>query len=187
MSYLFGIDELREKLMILSVLSLSGEEFCKRYKMGSVQYQKVYTSAEYTKITKLITSNYLVEISVKLRNLVDSLNSLGFELEIEGKIRIYNLGACADCISRDKSFRFICNKIIHAESFNLDFIGSKKYHKDMVWWSGNVTVSGTYQTKYWEFFFSVVDWCDEIVKFLDKSENQISSMQNSSRDIQIHG
>jgi len=185
-SHLFGIDGIKEKIMILSSLSMSGKEFCGRYAMGSDEHHKVYDLATYTKTTKHIVSSYMIDISVKLRSVVDSLRSLGMEVSLDEYIKVYNSGSCADGNSKEKNFRFICNNIIHAESFNLDFVGNKKYHTDMVWWSGEVTVSGVYQHKKWEFFFSVLDWCDSIVEFLDESETQIANMQGESRDIQGH-
>lgn len=186
MSHLFGIDDIKEKIMILSSLSMSGEEFCCRYAMGSNEHHKVYNLATYTKTTKHIVSNYMIDISVKLRSVVDALRSSGTESILDTDVKAYNSGTCADGKSKDKDFRFICNKIIHADSFNLNFVGNKKYHDDMVWWSGEITVSGRYQNKKWEFFFSVLDWCDSIVEFLDKSEKQIANMQGKSRDIQGH-
>lgn len=186
MSHLFGIDDIKEKILILSSLSMSGEEFCSRYAMGSDEHHKVYNLATYTKTTKHIVSNYIIDISVKLRSVVDSLRSSGIEVSLDKDVKGYNAGSCADGKSKTQNFRFICNKVIHAESFNLDFVGNQKYHKDMVWWSGEVTVSGVYKSEKWEFFFSILEWCDSIVEFLDESEKQIANMQGESRDIQGH-
>lgn len=70
--------------------------------------------------------------------------------------------------------------------FNLDFIGKNSMHKDMVWWSGEITISGTYQNEKWEFFFPVLDWSDQIMGFLKEAEAHIESAQEKSRDLQLH-
>lgn len=185
MSHYFGIEELRAKLVTVTGLALSGEEFCKRYRMGSPECYKVYNITDYTTLTKTIVSNNLIEISVKVRCLVDVLKSQGVNFPIEKSITICGAGKCADGEQKTKGFRFICNKIIHADSFNLDFIGRKSLPKDMVWWSGEVTVSGTYQGEKWEFFFSILDWCDEVIAFLKVAEEEIDKTQASSRDLQL--
>lgn len=186
MSHFFGLDEIKEKLMAVSGLALSGDEFCKRYAMGSEEHHQVYNINDYTKLTKLIVSNNLIEVAVKTRCLVDGLKSQNIPVNFGSDITIYNAGCCADGQSKNKNFRFICNKIIHAEKFNLDFVGSAAYHPDMRWWSGAVTLSGTYEGKNWEFFFSVLDWSDQIMNFLKSTEEQINKSQSKSRDLQIH-
>ena len=186
MSHYFGIEEIRTKLIVVTGLALSGEEFCKRYRMGSDEYHKVYNLTDYATLTKTIVSNNLIEISAKVRCLVDALSSQGIKFPVEKSITTYGAGSCADGKKTTKGFRFICNKVIHANSFNLDFIGKKSLPKEMVWWSGDVTVSGTYQGERWEFFFSVLDWCDEVIEFLKVAEAQIDKTQGSSRDLQLH-
>ncbi len=186
MSHYFGLNEIKEKLIIVSGLALSGEEFCKRYNMGSEEYNKTYNVNDYTKLTKLVISNNLIEIAVKIRCLVDDLKSQKIQVNFGSKIRIFNSGQCADGNSKEKNFRFICNKIIHAEKFNLDFIGNKSYHQDMVWWSGEITLAGKYKGENWEFFFSVLDWSDQIMEFLKKAEGNIIKSQSNSCDLQMH-
>jgi hypothetical protein len=186
MSHYFGLNEIKEKLMTVSGLALSGEEFCKRYKMGSEDHHNTYNINDYTKLTKLIVSNNLIEIAVKTRCLVDDLKSKNISIDFGSKIKMYNVGHCADGNAKEKNFRFICNKLIHAEKFNLDFISNKNYHRDMVWWSGEVTLAGKYEDKSWEFFFSVLDWSDQIMDFLKIAEEQIIKSQLNSRDLQMH-
>ena len=139
-----------------------------------------------TKLTKLIVSNSLIEVSVKMRCLVDDLKQKNILIEDGDKIKIYNSGRCADGNFKEKGFRFICNKIIHAESFNLDYIGKTTYHADMVWWSGEITLSGKYDGKNWEFFFSVIHWLDQVMNFINRTEKEITRLQGDSRDLQNH-
>lgn len=186
MSHYFDLNEIKEKLFIISGLALSGEEFCKQYKMGSTDHHKTYNISDYTRLTKLIVSNNLIEIAVKIRCLVDDLKSQNITVDVGNNIKIYNSGHCADGISKEKNFRFICNKIIHAEKFNLDFIGKKSYHPDMIWWSGEITLAGQYNSKKWNFFFSVLDWSDQIMSFLKIAEEKIIESQLNSRDLQMH-
>jgi len=186
MSHYFGLNEIKEKLITVSGLALSGEEFCKRYYMGSDDHHNTYNINEYTSLTKLIISNNIIEVAVKIRCLVDDLKSQNIQIDFGKNIKIYNAGLCADGKHKEKNFRFICNKIIHAENFNLDFIGKTTYHPDMVWWSGQITLAGLYDGKEWEFFFSVLDWSDQIVSFIKSAEEEIYKSQLNSRDLQLH-
>lgn len=186
MSHYFGLDEIKEKLITISGLALSGEEFCKRYKMGSEDHHNTYNINDYTKLTKLIVSNNIIEVAVKIRCLADDLKSQSISVDFGSKIKIYNTGRCADGKPKDKNVRFICNKIIHAEKFNLDFIGKKSYHPDMVWWSGEITLAGKYNGKKWEFFFPVLDWSDQIMDFLKSAEEEINKLQLNSHYLQMH-
>ncbi len=186
MSHYFGIEEIKVKLVTITALALSGEEFCQRYKMGAEGHHHIYNLEDYTKLTKLIVSNSLIEVAVKIRSLVDALKGQGMPLSLVKGISTYGAGSCADGKLNKKDFRFICNKIIHAEGFNLDFIGKKSLHKDMVWWSGEVTVSGSYNNKKWEFFFSVLEWSEQIVNFLKETEAYIDTSQKDSSDLQLH-
>lgn len=186
MSHYFCIEEIKIKLVTITALALSGEEFCQRYKMGSEEHHHIYNLADYTKQTKLIVSSILIEVAVKVRSLVDALKGQGIPLSLDKDIITYGAGNCADSKSDKKDFRFICNKIIHAEGFNLNFIGKNSLHKDMVWWSSEITVSGLYQNKKWEFFFSVLDWADQIISFLKETEAYIETSQKDSRDLQLH-
>ncbi len=40
MSHYFGIEEIRTKLIVVTGLALSGEGFCKRYRMGLMSITK---------------------------------------------------------------------------------------------------------------------------------------------------
>ncbi len=186
MSHYFSIDEIKSKLVVVSALALSGEEFCKRYKMGSKEHHNTYSIEEYTKLTKILVSNILIEIAVKLRSSVDTLKKNDDQIRINKDISAYGAGRNESSENAEKDFRFICNKIIHAEGFNLNFVGKKSLHKDMVWWSGDVTVSGSYQKEEWKFFFSVLEWADQIKLFLEEAESRIESSQNNSRDLLSH-
>ena len=186
MSHYFGLDELKEKLITISGLALSGEEFCKRYKMGSEDHHNTYNISDYTKLTKRIISNNIIEIAVKTRCLVDNLKQHMISVDFGKKIKTYHTIHCGDEKYKEENFRFICNKIIHSENFNLDFIGKESYHPDMTWWSGDITLAGKYGRENWEFFFSVLDWSDQIMGFLKSAEEEINRSQLNSLDLQMH-
>ena len=65
MSHYFSIDEIKSKLVVVSALALSGEEFCKHYKNGSKNHHNTYSIEEYTKLTKILVSNILCEILLR--------------------------------------------------------------------------------------------------------------------------
>lgn len=68
----------------------------------------------------------------------------------------------------------------------MDFVGKENYHSDMVWWSGEITLSGKYNGEIWEFFFSALDWSDQIMSFMKSAEEEINKSQLNSLDLQMH-
>jgi len=173
MSHYFNVEEIRTQLMIVTGMALSGEELCKRYRMGSRDNYKTYSLDEYKNLTKRIVSNILIETSVKTRYLLDSLDKTTAKSTTNKTIKIHNSGAQSDGKNENVDFRFICNKIIHAKSFNIDLVGKHSLPEEMVWWSGEITIAGDFNGKSWEFFFFALDWCDAVSEFLLAAEGKI--------------
>ena len=73
MPHLSVIDDLKSKLLILSGLALSGEEFSMRYLMASKEYHKTYNFLDYNNLTQSLVSKYLIDIAQKTNTLVNSL------------------------------------------------------------------------------------------------------------------
>ena len=185
MSHQIAIDGVREKIFILQNISLSGECFSTRYGIGVEGYQVGYSNSEYWNLIKLIISNSTLEIAVKLRNSEDLLLENDLSYSNDKSIVCYNAGQLADGSKQCRNFRFLCNKIIHATKFRVDSVGSTQYHKDLNWWDGMVTISGTQRGEPWEFFFCIIDWCDAALKYINSIEEQLLSIQANSED-QLH-
>lgn len=96
MPHYFGIEEIKGKIVTITALALSGEEFCQRYKMGSEEYHHIYNIEDYTKLTKLIVSNTLIEVAVKIRSLADTLRGQEVPISLDKNISTYGAGSCAD-------------------------------------------------------------------------------------------
>ncbi len=80
---------------------------------------------------------------------------------------------------------FILNNLIHATSFIIDAVGSRKYQTNLEWWDGDVTISGKLPggKKKWKFFFDVSSWLSSALSFLNLHEQRIIALQNESNDI----
>ena len=188
MSHYIEIDGVREKIFILQNISLSGENFSTRYGVGVESIKGEYSNSKYWRLIKSIVSNSTLEIAVKLRNSAELLSENNLSFSNEKSIVCYSAGKLADGLKQDNDFIFLCNKIIHAKKFRVDSVGSTQYHKDLNWWDGLVTISGTLQGKRkkpWEFFFSITEWCDAALKYIDSIEENLLSIQANSED-QLH-
>ncbi len=184
MSHYFEIDGLREKVYAVINHVLASEQFVGRYGIGVEEVEHTVKYDEYWEHTRSIISNSCLEIAVKSRNAAEALSAKGITYPRENKIYVYNSGLLADGSKKARDFVFICNKIIHAKEFRLDQSGNINSHKDLLWWSGMVTIEGTDQKKKpWCFFFIILKWCDAILEFLNAAEEQLKKIRSNPIDL----
>jgi hypothetical protein len=186
MAHIVEVNEVKEKIYFLIEMALAAEHLVSRYAIGVDDSVKTLSKHQYWKRTKSIVSNYSLEIAVKLRNTLELLQFNGFVLKLEPIIHVYSVGALAKGAVKKNDLRYICNKIIHAKSFSVDAVGSANKHKDLIWWSGDLTLSGTEQGKNgeeWSFFFNVVEWCDALLSFLYEVEDKLTNIQINSQNL----
>ncbi len=186
MAHFIEVDSIREKLYLLIEIALAAEQFVSRYGIGVDNVEKLFPKEQYWRHTKSTVSNYSLEIAVKLRNAVELLDSKGIKFELNNSIHIYNSGIKADGTKEQKDIRYICNKIIHAKSFQIDAVGSSQKHEKLLWWAGTLTLSGTEQgksSKDWCFFFNILQWCEASLTFLAQIEISLQNIQLNSEDL----
>jgi hypothetical protein len=114
------------------------------------------------------------------------LNSNDLDFANEKIITCYIAENLVDRTSSNRDFIYICNKIIHANFFCLGSVGSANYHNDINWWDGHLTLSGTFSgknTKSWNFFFDIIQWCEAAINFLESAEAQLLKLQSSSEEL----
>lgn len=82
MSHYFELDGIREKIFILQSIALSGEPFSKEYAIGVQEDNSLYSQKEYWLNTKSIASNGVLEIAVKTRNAIESIEAVANQQDI---------------------------------------------------------------------------------------------------------
>ena len=175
MPHLSIIDDLKSKLLILSGLALSGEEFSMRYLMASKEYHKTYDLLDYSNLTQSLVSKYLIDIAQKTNTLVNSLQ-MNLEKHLSSlKITSYssNMNSVSNITSQ--SINSVCKHVIRAKSLQLDFNELISLPDEIRWWTGDVIIAGDNQNNQWNLTFSLVDWCDHIMDFLKMTEHTIKN------------
>ena len=175
MPHLSVIDDLKSKLLILSGLALSGEEFSMRYLMASKEYHNTYNLIDYTRLTNSLVSNYLVDIAKKTNTIISSLQ-MNLEKHLNNNT-IVSYSSNSNSVNNlsNKSINAVCEHVISAENFKLNFNGLLSLPNEICWWTGDIIISGDHQDKKWNLTFSVVDWCDHIMDFLKITEHNINN------------
>ncbi|QGS48952.1 hypothetical protein [Shewanella putrefaciens] len=185
MSHMFDIAELRQKIFLVQNLIHASEPFVKKHCIGVKQYEELYDRSSYLVMLKSMISSSVVEISIKLRSLDDSMKCNDKSYSIDHSPKDFVLCICGD---KEVSFRESCNKIIHADGFYLDIQSSNSCHEDLQWWGGFIRVQGfKFQNQKneqkWEYLVSLYDWCNEALRFINKIEPKAISIQVQSEDV----
>ena len=186
MAHFIGTEGVREKLYQLLALELSARDFVCQNSIGVPEYEKIISKEQYWSYTKSTVSNSSLEISVKIRSAMDLLESQGVELDPKNSISVYPIRVPSKEQKLEKNLRYICNKIIHANEFSIDAIGSTELHEKLLWWSGMITISGKQQGsngKEWCFFLHLSEWGKVCLEFLNEHEVKIDQMKNNSFDL----
>ncbi len=185
MSHMFDIAELRQKIFIVQNVIQASEAFVKEHCIGVKEYEELYDRSSYLVMVKSLVSSSLVDISIKLRSLDDSMkrNHQGYSFDHSPKDFILTLYG-----EEGISFRESCNKIIHADGFYLDIQSSYKCHQDLQWWGGTIRVQGVKfpnqkNEQKWEYVIPLYCWCNEALRFINKIEPEAIKIQIQSEDV----
>jgi len=174
MSHYYELDGTKEKIFTLQCIALSGREFSKEFSVGVRDGNSLYSQKEYWRLTKSTVSNGVLELAIKIRN---SYESLG----LNDKHNILT------CIEDNKVTRrdliWVCNKIIHSKSFNLEPIGSHKDKEPLEWWNGDVRLTGAMNGKHWDISINVSEWLKSCLFYLQSLEECLIDHREKSRDL----
>lgn len=174
MSHYFEFDGIREKIYTILSIAYSGENFALEYQVGTGNKIALYSQKDYWIQTKSIVSNSILEIAIKVRNSCESI-------EHNDKTKTLSCIENSEVTSRD--FIWVCNKIIHAKSFNLVPVGSHKYEQPLEWWDGEVDVSGEFYGKPWKVSFDAVSWLKACANHIKYIEKELKNLRDSSQDL----
>jgi hypothetical protein len=182
---MFDIAELRQKIFIVQNVIQASETFVKKHCIGVKEFEELYDRSSYLVMVKSLVSSSLVEISIKLRSLDDSMkrNYQGYSLDHSPKEFVVKIDG-----DENISFRESCNKIIHADGFYLDMQYSCRFHKDLHWWNGFIRVQGVKylnqnNEKKWDYLISLNCWCNEALRFINKIESKVIEIQINAHDV----
>lgn len=165
---------LKKKYSHLQCIAHSGESFSNNFQIGLNDNISLYTQKEYWIHVKTLVSNLTLEIAVKIRSLRESTMK-------PSKSKVLT------CIENNElkrhDFIWICNKIIHAKSFNLVPVSSVRYEHPIEWWDGEIEATGTFQGKQWSISFDAKEWLQSCLYNIKKFESYLVLARDSSKDL----
>jgi hypothetical protein len=173
MSHSLDFVGLNRKLFLLRHFIVGNKEFSRREQ----HYQGTQSSASedwdnYASRLRYIVSNDLIEIAAKLRVIQDtaaSQVSANYLRELDTEC--LNGKCIGSVLAGDVTLtlRESCNKIIHANSFNLVFQNARSTVPRYLYtyWNGICHLAGTHSRKQWRIALDVYTWADAMDYFLE--------------------
>ncbi len=169
MSHAIDIDGVHEKLFVLRNLVFASRSYASEENIASdIDYGYGFFD-DYWGYLKVILSNYIIEVSVKMRMIqehcgndedltefeIDALNGMSIGAIKEGKF--------------DLTLRESFNKVIHSKRATIEFIddesGKFKY------WDGNFNLYGFRGKEEWHLELSVGCWAKSVASYLTALED----------------
>lgn len=179
MSHSLDFVGLNEKLFLLRHFIAGNKEFSRREQ----QYQGTQSEAsidwdEYADRIRYIISNDLIEIAAKFRVIQDAAVAQvdsEFLRELDsGYIDPKKIGSVleGDVVL---TLRESCNKIIHAQKFELIFENARSVVPRHLYsyWNGVCQLSGTYSKKRWRIALNVYRWSEAMDCFLTELASEV--------------
>ncbi len=179
MSHSLDFAGLNEKLFLLRHVIAGNKEFSRRERQyQGTQSDPSFTWDAYAARLRYIVSNDLIEIAAKFRVIQDAAVA---QVELEYLHRLD-----AECIGTKKigsvldgdvvlTLREACNKIIHANSFELIFENASSAVPRYLfsYWNGVCQLSGSFSKKKWRIALDVYRWSDAMDHFLDELSGNV--------------
>lgn len=188
MSHSVDLDGILEKLVLLQHFSFGSEEYCRDRLIGSIEDQGGYEEDNYWGWTKSITSNYILECSIKLRVIQDTFNINDRVLEDSNSgtdinLNLFDQKACNKLIIGEivygnfkLSLRESCNKIIHAVNVKPLWVRNSNNGIDYQYWNGKIQLTGAHGKTKWQMILDVAQWArayENFIELLEKTDHYL--------------
>ena len=179
MPHLIDYAAIEDKIFVLIHLCGGSPLVCLNYKIGrSSKVYDAYDWLEYQGRLKVIVSNNLIEIAIKVRMLEDFirleldeddiLDPAGIDLkkkdeEARSGLEIGRFVEGQGTLTLRESF----NKIVHATDAKLIWAEPEDTEEEVEWWCGEYSLFGRMRGKVWHVELYVADWCLAVRKYID--------------------
>jgi len=175
MSHQLNLESVLEKLVLIQHFSHGSKEYCRERLIGSEKDQGDAEFDEYWTWAKGLISSYILECSVRVRVLLDTVSDKPEAKEIAqiDKESISRLVIGNITKGRfDLSIRESCNKIIHAKKVIPIWATAVDNGVEFQYWSGDFNLVGTKGNNEWELTLHVASWAKAVEKFLTKIDSK---------------
>jgi len=174
MSHQLDLEGVLEKLVIIQHFAHGSKEYCRERMIGSEKDQGNAEFDNYWMWAKGIISSYILECSVRVRVLLDTVSDKPEAQEITKIDTESVLGLSLGNVVKgnfDLSIRESCNKIIHAKKVVPVWATAIDKGIEFQYWSGDFNLSGTKGNDEWQITLHVASWAKAVERFLERIDS----------------
>lgn len=169
MPHSIDFDGLERKLFILQHICYASRQFCEKHGINRLEFDSSdFEWWEYSGLLKVIVSNTIIEVAIKIRMLQDFLQTDDYGANLDKldtnarhnlKIGLFSKG------SGNLTLRESCNKVIHATEARLQWINIDDDENLPEYWNGRYDLWGSNRGKEWQVELDVEAWCRSMIRF----------------------
>jgi hypothetical protein len=174
MSHQLNLDSVFEKLFLLQHICAGSEQYCRERQIGSEEDQGDAAYDEYWGWIKSLVSAYLLECSILVRVLIDTVGSTTKVDQLKNLDTSARLGLVIGEVVEgafDLTIRESCNKIIHARKVIPVWKTSLEGTFEFKYWGGDYDLSGVRGDEGWRLILHIVPWAKSMERFLVEAES----------------
>jgi hypothetical protein len=176
MPHNFDFDGMHESLFIVRNLCFASEPICRTNRLGRyAEASGDVTWQEYFGWLKALLSRHLIQCSITLRMIQDSLKRHVEDIDLS----VLETDAANGLLlgqfrrgSGDVTIREACNKIIHATDVSLVWCSIAE-EDETEYWSGAIVLEGCKGKEDWELLLNAGDLCTAISRLLSRLESEV--------------
>ena len=177
MPHAIDFDGLEQKLFLIQHVAYGSPRFCDSIKLSRDGCNGDYEWWEYTGLLKSFVSNATIESAIKVRMLLDFINSDEHEvdlIELDSRVREgLSIGHFIDD-TQELSLRESCNKIVHATEAMLQWVDNEKSKEPIFeYWNGKYSLWGELNQNNWEIELCIISWCTAMIRFIKEIQETI--------------
>jgi hypothetical protein len=169
MSHELNLESVIEKLVLLQHFAHGSKQYCRERLIGSEEDIGDAGFDEYWGWAKGLVSSYMLECSVRVRVLLDTVSDKPEAREIAKIDEEAISGLIIGDITKgnfDLSIRESCNKVIHAKTASPVWATAVEKGVEFQYWSGDFNLIGSKGKDEWHVTLHVASWAKAIEKFL---------------------
>ena len=175
MSHELNLEGVIEKLVVLQHFAYGSKEYCRERLIGSEEDVGDEARDAYWIWAKGLVSSYMLECSIRVRVLLDTVADkpeakeiAAIDTDIISEIDIGQVSTG----NFELSIRESCNKIIHAKKVAPIWATAIDNNVEFKYWSGNFGLSGVKGNNNWKLTLHVASWAKAVEYFLGEASSR---------------
>src|SRR5215208_3165373 len=169
MSHELNLEGVIEKLVLLQHFAHGSKEYCRERLIGSEEDMGDEEFDEYWTWVKGLVSSYMLECSIRIRVLLDTVADKPEAKEIATIDATILSEVSIGQVTKgnfELSIRESCNEIIHAKKVAPIWATAIDNNIEFKYWSGDFSLSGIKGNNEWQLTLHVASWAKAVEEFL---------------------